>query len=155
MHAVFLDKEGKEKYYIMGCYGIGIGRTLQAVIEEHRDNFGIKWPVSIAPFHVEILPLNLFEGEIKKLSDEIYSQFLQEKIEVLIDDRVDVSTGVKFNDADLIGTPLQVIIGKNFKENGMLEVKIRETGKKVLIEKEKIISFVKNFIESNLENFNK
>ena len=155
MHAVFLDKEGKEKYYIMGCYGIGIGRTLQAVIEEHRDNFGIKWPVSIAPFHAEILPLNLFEEEIKKLSDEIYSQFLQEKIEVLIDDRIDVSAGVKFNDADLIGAPLQVIIGKNFKENGMLEVKIRETGEKLLLEKEKILTFAKNFIDNELKNLNK
>jgi prolyl-tRNA synthetase len=151
MHAVFLDKEGIEKYYIMGCYGIGIGRTLQAVIEEHHDDLGIKWPVSIAPFHVEILSLNMSDEEIRKYSDKLYNQFLNEEVEVLIDDRTDVSAGVKFNDADLIGVPLQIIIGKKFKENGMLEVKIRETGKKTLIEKEKITTFVKNFIESNPE----
>ncbi len=155
MHAVFLDKEGIEKYYIMGCYGIGIGRTLQAVIEEHHDDLGIKWPVSIAPFHVEILSLNMSDEEIRKYSDKLYNQFLNKEVEVLIDDRIDVSAGVKFNDADLIGVPLQIIIGKKFKENDMIEVKVRETGKKILIEKEKITTFVKNFIESNLEKLNK
>jgi prolyl-tRNA synthetase len=155
MHAVFLDKEGKEKYYVMGCYGIGIGRTLQAVIEEHHDDFGIIWPVSIAPFQVEILPLNLFEEEIDKFSKEIYNQFLKDKIEVLLDDRIDVSAGVKFNDADLIGAPLQVIIGKNFKKNGTLEVKIRKNGEKLIIEKDKISAFIKDFINKELENLNK
>jgi prolyl-tRNA synthetase len=154
MNSVFLDREGNEKYYVMGCYGIGIGRTLQAVIEEHHDDLGIIWPMTIAPFQVEILPLNMSDEGIKNYSEKIYLDLLDKKIETIIDDRNDISAGVKFNDADLIGVPLQIIIGKNFKKNGMLEVKIRKNGKKILIEKEKILEYIKGAVDMDLRDLN-
>lgn len=155
MNALFEDRDGKQKYYIMGCYGIGVGRTLQSIIEEHNDDFGIKWPFSIAPFHVEILPLNSSDEDIERCANSIYKKLLEHYVEVLLDDRDDISAGVKFNDADLIGIPLQVIIGNKYKSKGIVEVKSRETGQRVEINADQVIEFLRNYIEKELEKINK
>ncbi len=147
MNAKFLDKDGKEKYFVMGCYGIGVGRTMAAVIEEHHDKFGIKWPVSVAPYEVEILSLNMGDDLIRNTSEELYKLFSDKGMEVLFDDRADVSAGVKFNDADLIGIPIQVIVGRTLKKEGKLEIKDRESGEKMLVDKDSAVHFVLNMLK--------
>ncbi len=143
MNAKFLDKDGKEKYFVMGCYGIGVGRTLAAVIEEHNDKFGIKWPISVAPYEIEVIPLNMSDKEISEAAEYLYGELENEGLEVLIDDRSDVGAGVKFNDADLIGIPFQVIIGRTFKKEGKVEIKDRASGEKFIVAFDRAKDFVK------------
>ena len=126
MKAVYLDEEGKEEPIVMGCYGIGIGRTAAAAIEQHHDDRGIMWPLSIAPFHVEIIPLEL-KGEAIRVAEELQKKLLHDGVEVLFDDR-DERPGVKFADADLIGIPYHVIVGSKGLANGVVELKERRTG---------------------------
>ena len=151
MQAKFLDKDGKEKYFIMGCYGIGIGRTVAAIIEQYNDKFGIKWPITVAPFEVEILPLNSSDKIIQDEAEKLYRLFKENNVEVLIDDRDDVSAGVKFNDADLIGIPYQIIVGKTFKKDKKMEVKKRMTGEKFNVSEETIVSFINQAIKNDKE----
>lgn len=144
--AFFLDKAGKEHLIIMGCYGIGINRIIAAVIETHNDEKGIIWPKHISPYDVIIMPLKMNDKKITSAANKIYAKLEKENISCLLDDR-DISAGVKFNDADLIGIPLQVIIGQNTIKENKAEIKIR--GKenkekiKVLQAVEYIISQVK------------
>ncbi len=154
MKATFLDSEGKQRFYTMGCYGIGVGRTMQSVIEQYHDEKGIIWPSTVAPFHVEILPLNMSDKFITEASSEIYEELKSIGLEALIDNRIDASPGEKFNDADLIGAPLQVIIGKSFKNEGKYEIKIRKTLKKVKLEKEEAKKFIKEYIAKEIEELN-
>lgn len=154
MKATFLDSEGKQRFYTMGCYGIGVGRTMQSVIEQYHDEKGIIWPSTVAPFHVEILPLNMSDKFITEASSEIYEELKSIGLEALIDNRIDASPGEKFNDADLIGAPLQVIIGKSFKNEGKYEIKIRKTLKKVKLEKEEAKKFIKEYIAKEIEDLN-
>ena len=125
LKAKFLDKDGKEKYFVMGCYGIGVGRTMAAAIEQNFDQDGIIWPIPIAPFQVMVIPLNVNSKEISNAADKIYDHLLKDKIEVLIDDR-DERPGVKFKDADLLGIPLQIIIGDRTLKESAVELKIRK-----------------------------
>ncbi|MFQ6117537.1 MAG: proline--tRNA ligase [Candidatus Bipolaricaulia bacterium] len=126
--AMVLDRSGKERPLIMGCYGIGTGRLLAAVVEQHHDGKGISWPVSIAPFQVMILVLNTEEPAQAELGERLYHK-LRGEFEVLYDDRGE-SAGVKFNDADLIGIPLQVIIGGRGMEENRIEIKRRWDGRR-------------------------
>ncbi len=128
--ATFLDREGKERPFFMGCYGIGLGRLMAAVIEAHHDEKGIIWPTSIAPFQVIILVLNSAEPAQAMLGERLYKELSQE-FEVLYDDR-DESAGVKFNDADLIGVPVQVVVGPQGLSSGELEVRRRGGGSRRL-----------------------
>ena len=128
LKATFLDKDGKEKYFVMGCYGIGVGRTMAAAIEQNFDQDGIIWPIPIAPFQVMVIPLNVNSKEISNAADKIYDHLLKDKIEVLIDDR-DERPGVKFKDADLLGIPLQIIIGDRTLKESAVELKIRKDKK--------------------------
>ena len=145
LKATFLDKDGKEKYFVMGCYGIGVGRTMAAAIEQNFDQDGIIWPIPIAPFQVMVIPLNVNSKEISNAADKIYDHLLKDKIEVLIDDR-DERPGVKFKDADLLGIPLQIIIGDRTLKESAVELKIRKDKKieKVGIDKiaKKIVRLV-------------
>jgi len=131
MNVKVLDKDGKEIYPIMGCYGIGIGRTLASIIEQSHDSDGIIWPMSVAPFHILIVPVNTQDPELMKTAEEIYAE-LGKGYEVLIDDR-DERPGVKFKDADLIGIPIRITVGKSFKEEGLIEIKERRKKEKELI----------------------
>ena len=126
LKALFLDENGEEKPIIMGSYGIGPARIAAAAIEQNHDKDGIIWPKSIAPFAVEIIPLNMKDPKTIETAEKLYRELLEKGVDVLMDDR-DERAGVKFKDADLIGIPLQIIIGeKNLKE-GLLEVKDRKT----------------------------
>src|SRR5574344_738813 len=126
MNATYLDKDGKAQPYIMGCYGIGISRTAAAAVEAHYDEFGIKWPIAIAPYHVVITPVNIQDAEQMKIANEMYEKLISAGIEAVLDDR-DERAGVKFKDADLIGFPFRITAGKTIAE-GLVEYKVRETG---------------------------
>lgn len=145
LKAFFLDENGLEKPVIMGSYGIGPARIAAAAIEQNNDKDGIIWPKSIAPFDVEILPLNMKDRDTVELAERAYSDLTKPGIEVLMDDR-DERAGVKFKDADLIGIPTQVIIGeKNLKE-GFLEIKDRRTKESEKVRVDELIEIVKRKI---------
>ena len=129
MGAKFQDKEGKQKAAIMGCYGIGISRTLMASVEQNSTDNGILWPEEIAPFKVHIIPVNVKDEVQVQVADEIYANLKLQGIEVLIDDRAE-RAGSKFKDADLIGIPKRIIVGKKAVE-GIVEFMDRNVGEKV------------------------
>ena len=132
MKCVYLDENNQEKVMILGCYGIGVGRTAAAAIEQNHDKDGIIWPAPIAPFKVALIPANTSEKEQLETAEKLYAELKLAGIEVLLDDRED-RMGVKLKDIDLIGIPLKVIIGKALKD-GKVEVKDRKTGEMKLVE---------------------
>jgi len=142
MNAVYLDENGKTQPYIMGCYGIGISRTAAAAVEAHYDEHGIKWPIAIAPYHVVIVPVNVNDELQMNVANGMYEKLLSQGIEVVIDDR-DERAGVKFKDADLIGFPFRVTVGKTIND-GLVEFKIRETDETTTITPEDAINLLKN-----------
>jgi len=124
LKALFLDEQGKEMPIIMGCYGIGVGRTVAAAIEQNHDKDGIIFPIPISPFEVTLLPLQMHESAVIETAEKIYTELLNHEIDVLLDDR-DERAGVKFKDADLLGTPLRVIVGLKGLKEGNIEIKLR------------------------------
>ena len=128
MDATYLDKDGKEQYFIMGCYGVGVSRTLAAIVEQHNDDDGIIWPPSVAPAQVCVLPLSS-DDTVMNAATGIVDKLAKMGFEVAIDDR-DERAGVKFADADLVGWPLQVIVGKRGVAEGKVELKRRRTGER-------------------------
>ncbi len=127
MHAYFTDRDGKEKPIIMGSYGIGIGRIMAAAVELYHDEHGIRWPASIAPFDVEIVEVD--PGKVRPQAESVYQALQEKQVEVLWDDRA-VSPGIKFKDADLVGVPVHVVLGRKVAQ-GLGEIKIRWTGEKI------------------------
>ena len=126
MNATFLDSDGKEHFMVMGCYGIGVGRTVAAAIEQGNDENGMILPLPIAPFEVDVLPVNTTSPESMEVARKIYGELLAGGVDAVLDDR-DERPGVKFKDCDLIGIPFRVTIGeKNLKE-GLVEIKRRES----------------------------
>lgn len=123
MGATYTDENGENKPFIMGCYGIGITRTAAAAIEKHHDDFGIIWPLAIAPYHCVVIPVNIQEEDQKNMALEIYKKLQEKGVEVVLDDRND-RAGVKFKDADLIGFPFRITVGKTVKD-GLVEFKER------------------------------
>ncbi|NIP39081.1 MAG: proline--tRNA ligase [Candidatus Dadabacteria bacterium] len=147
MNANFVDEDGKEKPFIMGCYGIGIGRTVAAAIEQNFDDSGMILPRALAPFEVIVMPLNMKDENVIKVANEIYNTLVEKGYDVLIDDRKE-SAGFKFKDADLIGIPLQVRIGpKTLKENSV-EIRLRKNGETMLVKVEDAVSEVIKTVES-------
>jgi prolyl-tRNA synthetase len=132
MGAVFLDKHGSEKPIVMGCYGIGVGRTVAAAIEQNHDRDGIIFPISIAPFEVVILPLQMHEEKVVEAAEKIYRELSDGGLDVLIDDR-DVRAGIKFNDADLLGTPIRVMVGTRNLKEGQAEIRMRSESESTII----------------------
>jgi len=126
MEATYLDPNGQEHWAVMGCYGIGVGRTAAAAIEQNHDDKGIIWPIPIAPFHVHLLPVTP-SAEVGTVVETLYTELDKVGIEVLLDDR-DERAGVKFNDADLIGAPFQVVVGDKGLAKNTLDIKVRRTG---------------------------
>lgn len=149
MKATYLDKNGKERHMIMGCYGIGVGRTVAAAIEQNHDENGIVWPVPLAPYHVIITPVNVNDEKIKKMSVQLYEGLQQKGIEVILDDR-DERAGVKFKDADLIGVPLRVTVGQKSLIDGVLEIKIRRTGEVKMLAADGAEDFIINYINEGI-----
>ncbi len=125
MNATFTDKDGQEKPFIMGCYGIGISRTAAAAVERHHDEFGIKWPEAIAPYTVIIVPVSDQDETQMKVAEDLYNKLLSAGVEVILDDRSE-RAGVKLKDADLIGIPYRVTVGKTIQD-GLVEFKTRAT----------------------------
>lgn len=126
LKATYLDEKGKEQYMVMGCYGIGVGRTLAAIIEQNHDDHGIIFPFSVAPFCIYLLPIDLKKPKIASTAEKIYQMLKDRGWEVLYDDR-DASPGVKFKDADLVGLPIRITLGKYLKED-KVEVRLRRGG---------------------------
>nr|HPM74496.1 His/Gly/Thr/Pro-type tRNA ligase C-terminal domain-containing protein [Saccharofermentans sp.] len=138
----YLDRDGKENPMIMGCYGIGVGRTLAAVIEQNCDENGIKWPVAVAPYKAIVVPMKTNDDTIMGLANEIYETLLNDGVEVIIDDRNE-RPGVKFKDADLIGIPVRINVGRRAGE-GIVEVNYRQSGEMVELDTLSAIEAVKN-----------
>ncbi len=149
MNATFLDKNGSEQYMVMGCYGIGVGRTVAAAIEQNNDENGIIWPIPMAPYHVIITPVNVNDENIKKISEDLYKALLEKGIEVILDDR-DERAGVKFKDADLIGIPLRITIGKKSLSDGKIEVKLRRSGEVKCLAMDRVEDFIINYVNEGM-----
>jgi prolyl-tRNA synthetase len=146
MNATYLDKEGKEQFMVMGCYGIGVGRTVAAAIEQGNDENGMILPAAIAPFEVTVLPVNTSHTESMELALAVYKELLDKEIDVLLDDR-DQRPGVKFKDCDLIGIPLRVTIGERNLKEGLVEIKLRTEKESQKIPKENIIEEVVKHVQ--------
>lgn len=131
MNAVYLDANGKTQPYIMGCYGIGVTRTAAAAVEAHHDEWGIKWPLAIAPYHVVVVPVSTQDETQMKVANEIYEKLLNSGVEVVLDDRNE-RPGVKFKDADLIGFPFRITVGKTIAD-GNVEFVERSNGEKLAL----------------------
>jgi prolyl-tRNA synthetase len=149
MGATYLDAEGLSHPAVMGCYGIGIGRTAAAAIEQNHDEKGICWPMPIAPFQAQILPVTSSEA-VRQASEQLYNELNQQNIEVLLDDRNERG-GVKFNDADMIGTPYHIIVGDKGLANNTIEIKDRKTGEKVLLPPSQVTDWIKEAIARQLK----
>lgn len=147
MGASYIDEEGQQQPIIMGSYGIGVSRTAAAAIEQNHDDNGIIWPVSIAPYEVSIVVLNYDRDEQKEIADGIYNQLNERGIEVILDDRIE-SAGKKFADSDLIGFPLQVVIGSRTIKSGNVEVKVRSTSERKEYPLDKAVDGIVALVES-------
>jgi len=132
MKALFLDEQGVERQAVMGCYGIGVGRTVASAIEQNHDKDGIIFPIPIAPFEVILLPLQVNEKDVVDAAEKIYKGLMEKGIDVLLDDR-DMRAGFKFKDADLLGIPLRITIGSRELKNGKVEMKLRADPENSLI----------------------
>ena len=141
MGATFADENGEEKPFLMGCYGIGVSRTLAAVVEQHNDEHGISWPVCVAPYEVEVVPLAVGDNVVAPVAERVVDELCSADLEVLLDDRKE-RPGVKFADADLIGIPYQVILGKRGVASGVAEVKVRETGERFDVPMDELVSWL-------------
>jgi prolyl-tRNA synthetase len=140
MGATYTEENGEEKPFIMGCYGIGVSRTAAAAVENCHDANGICWPIPIAPYHVIVVPVNVQDDTQRTVADQIYNDLLAQGIEAVLDDRDD-RAGVKFKDADLIGYPYRITVGKKVTE-GLLEVKRRTAAEAELLPVEDTVAHV-------------
>lgn len=145
MGALFVDENGEEKPIVMGCYGIGITRVMAAAVEQNHDENGIIWPVEIAPFEVIVIPVNVKNEEIRSVAERVYRELRSAGFDVLIDDR-NARPGFKFKDADLIGIPYQVIVGKRASE-GIVELKERKTGERKEVKVDEVLETFKKLVE--------
>ena len=143
LKALYLDEKGAEKPVVMGSYGIGPARIAAAAIEQNHDKDGIIWPGSIAPFHVEMLPLNMKDPKTVEVAEKLYKELWEKGIEVLMDDREE-RAGVKFKDADLIGIPTQVILGEKNLKDGLVEIKDRKTKETIKVKIEEVVERMKS-----------
>ena len=131
----------------MGCYGIGINRTMAAIIEQHHDENGIKWPMSVAPYQVVVVPVSIKDEEQMRIAQEIYNNLKEIGVEVLMDDRNE-RVGVKFKDLDLIGIPMRITVGKKISE-GNVEFKLRREEENEIVEICSVIDRVKEEFKNN------
>ncbi|MDD7736277.1 MAG: proline--tRNA ligase [Bacillales bacterium] len=140
LNCSFQDDDGQVKPMIMGCYGIGITRTMSAIVEQNHDDFGIIWPINVAPYHVVVIPISYQDETMKELADKIHEELQKQKVEVVLDDR-NAKPGFKFKDWELIGLPYQIIVGKRASE-GIVELKDRRTLEKKEVNYLEAISFI-------------
>jgi prolyl-tRNA synthetase len=145
LHAVYLDENGKERPLVMGCYGIGISRTMAAAIEQNNDEYGIIWPAAIAPFHAVVVPISVKDTAQMTLAEQIYTELNKAGIEAVLDDRNE-RPGVKFKDADLIGYPLRITIGPKAVSEQTMELKIRRSGEVHYLDSNHYIDGIKELL---------
>ncbi|MBA4496232.1 proline--tRNA ligase [Paenactinomyces guangxiensis] len=145
MKAKFLDPNGKEQPFIMGCYGIGISRTIASIVEQHNDENGIIWPVAVAPFAVHLIAVNMKNEDQARLAEGLYEKLQQAGVEVLFDDRTE-RAGVKFKDADLLGMPVRVTVGAKANE-GTVEIKLRRTGEAKELSPEEVLKELPDWLK--------
>ena len=141
LHATYLDQAGKENLIVMGCYGIGVGRTIAAAIEQRHDKDGIIFPLTLAPYQALVIPVNINEPQVRETAFKIYNALNSDGIEALMDDR-DERPGIKFKDADLIGIPLRITLGRRTLDEGKVEIRNRKTGKVDLVNIEETTGYV-------------
>ena len=146
MNANFIDEDGKEKPFVMGCYGIGVTRTMASIIEQHHDDNGIIWPLSVAPYHISVIPVNVKDEEQVKVANELYEQLTSMGVEALLDDRNE-RAGVKFKDSELMGIPMRVTVGKKITD-GEVEFKLRD-GEMEVVKISNVCNIVKGEFEKN------
>ena len=150
MGAGFIDRDGKQKPFIMGCYGIGVTRIMSAVIEQLHDEKGIIWPPSIAPYLVNLIVTTSRDSAMADAAEHLYNILTEAGVEVLYDDR-NINTGIKFKDSDLLGIPLKLVIGKKYLESKMVEIQFRKNDEKTELVPENILSFIKDFKSKNIK----
>ena len=146
MKGNFIDENGKEKPFLMGCYGIGVTRTMASIIEQHNDENGIIWPLAVAPYHLSLIPVNIKDEEQMKVAERLYEELTKLGIEVLMDDRNE-RAGVKFKDSELMGIPMRVTVGKKIND-GQIEFKLRE-------EKDNEVIKIEELCDRVIEEFKK
>jgi prolyl-tRNA synthetase len=151
--AKFLDEDGTEKPCIMGCYGIGINRIMASAIELGNDKDGIIWPISIAPFEVLVTSANQEDNDVAKTAENIYQQLVDRGLDVLLDDR-EMRGGVKFKDADLLGIPLRVTVGKKSLAEGMVEIKQRSSAELIKLAVDSVVEAVVKMVDSLKDELN-
>ena len=150
MNACYLDESGKQRHPLMGCYGIGVDRTLASIIEEHHDDKGIVWPMTSAPYQAAVIPIR-YEDDMKKAADELYEKLQAAGMEVLLDDRNE-RPGVKFKDMDLLGIPVHIIVGdKNLPKT---ELKLRSNGKTCLLGIDEAVAHTNEIVQKELAQLN-
>jgi len=149
--ASFLDNDGISRPIVMGCYGIGLGRLLAAIVEQSHDDKGIIWPLSVAPYQVHLCPLNLEKSAVLPAAEKIYQELQKEGIDVLFDDRND-SPGVKFNDADLLGIPLRLTISPRTLQSQSVEVKWRTEKEAQLLPLDNLAVQVKKLLDESVSS---
>ncbi|EHR1329544.1 MAG: proline--tRNA ligase [Clostridium perfringens] len=145
MGATFIDEDGKAKPFIMGCYGIGVTRTVASIIEQHNDENGIIWPLEVAPYHVSVIPANVKNEEQATKAEEIYNELRKMGVEALLDDRKE-RAGVKFKDSELMGIPMRITVGKMIGE-GQVEFKLRNGGEVETLSIEEVYNRVREEFE--------
>ena len=146
--ANFVDESGKRQPALMGCYGIGVNRVMAAIVEEHQDERGIRWPASAAPYTIHLITVNESDALTREEARRLYEALVAEGLEVLYDDRNE-RAGVKFNDADLLGIPLQVILGEKNLKQGLVDLKERKSGQSQLVKKEEVLEPIRRFRKEN------
>ncbi|MCR5845823.1 MAG: proline--tRNA ligase [bacterium] len=152
MGATYMDEDGVERPFVMGCYGVGVTRTLAAVVEQHNDEHGIIWPVSVAPAEVCVVPLAAGDDIVSPVAEQIATELNAAGLRVAIDDRNE-RAGVKFNDADLIGWPYQIVVGKRGVNEGIVEIKERATGEKSSIAISEVVAKMVEIVEAEREKY--
>ena len=146
MNATFIDENGKNVPFVMGCYGIGVTRTMASIIEQHHDENGIIWPLSVAPYHVSVIPVNIKDEAQMKIANKLYDELRKIGVDAILDDRNE-RPGVKFKDSELIGIPMRVTVGKKITD-GEVEFKLRD-GEMEVIKIEDVLEKVKSQFEIN------
>jgi prolyl-tRNA synthetase len=151
MQALFLDSDGSRKPIVMGSYGIGLGRVASTIAEQYNDKDGLKWPMSVAPFKVIVIPLNTSEENQMTAARKLYEGL--KAFDALLDDR-DISPGVKFKDSDLVGIPVKVIFGRSFASENKVEIQLRKDNSKLLVSLEDAEETIKKIIKEEMEKYN-
>ena len=149
LHVYYTGEDGVERPVVMGCYGIGVGRTLAAVIEQSHDDDGIIWPMAVAPYQVVVIPVNDREEELVQAANNVYDELTAAGIEVVLDDRGE-RAGVKFKDADLIGYPVRVTVGAKSLARGNVEVKIRKTGEMLEVPVAEVATWISDYVKAEM-----